>query len=156
MKIYIGTDHAGFGIKEVLVAHLKSAGHEVVDKGALALDPEDDYPDYVIPVAEEVSRDPESKGIVLGATGQGEAIAANKVKGVRAAVYYGAPKFVIDGDADMITRTRQHNDANVLSLGARYLDEAEAIEVVTKWLATPYEAEERHARRLAKIAKIDS
>jgi ribose 5-phosphate isomerase B len=127
----------------------------VVDKGAFEFQEGDDYPDFVIPVAEEIAKDPEAKGIVLGATGEGEAIAANKVHGVRAAVYYGKPRFVMDGGADLIFRTKEHNDANVLSLGARYLNEDEAIEVVDKWLATPFSNEERHVRRLAKINKID-
>lgn len=155
MKIFIGTDHAGFELKEILVAHLKSAGHEVVDKGAFKFEEGDDYPDFIIPVAEEVAKNSQAKGIVLGATGEGEAIAANKVHGVRAAVYYGKPRFVVDGDADLIFRTKEHNDANVLSLGARYLNEEEAIQVVDKWLATPFSNEERHVRRLKEIAKID-
>lgn len=155
MKIHIGTDHAGFGLKEVLVPHLKNKGYEVIDHGAFKFDETDDYPDFIIPVAEEVSKDPEnSKGIVLGATGQGEAITANKFPHIRAIVYYGEGECVVDYEADIILRSRQHNDANILSLGARYLTDEQLIKAVDQWLATSFTGEERHARRIAKIEKI--
>jgi ribose 5-phosphate isomerase B len=155
MKIFIGTDHAGFGLKEILVSYLEKQGHEVVDKGAYKFDEGDDYPDFIIPVAEEVSKDPNNaKGIILGATGEGEAIVANKFKHVRAVVYYGKAECIVDYDADVILRSRQHNDSNILSLGARYLTEDTMLDVVTHWLSTPFSGEERHVRRLAKIEKI--
>jgi ribose 5-phosphate isomerase B len=155
MKIFIGTDHAGFGLKEVLVEHLKTKGHEVIDKGAYKFDEADDYPDFIIPVAEEISKDPvNSKGVVFGATGQGEAMVANRFPNVRAAVYYGEADCVVDDDADVILRSRVHNDANVLSLGARYLTEEQMINAVDQWLETPFTGIERHARRIQKIEGI--
>jgi ribose 5-phosphate isomerase B len=155
MKIFIGTDHAGYGLKEKLVETLTAQGHEVIDKGAYEYNEGDDYPDFVIPIAEEVSRDPENvRGIVLGATGQGEAIAANKFPHIRAVVYYGNAKCVVDDEADVIVRSREHNDSNILSLGARYLTDEDAINAVDLWLKTPYSQGERHIRRLGKIDKI--
>lgn len=144
MKVYIGTDHAGFEIKEKLVPFLKSLGHEVEDLGAHTLEPLDDYPDFIHPVAVAVAGDHAARGIILGGTGQGEAICANRVKGIRAAVYYGGP-------FDVVVLSREHNDANILSLGARFIDANEAQEVVRVWLATPFSAEERHVRRIKKI-----
>ena len=155
MKIFIGTDHAGYGLKEKLVPFLIGHGYEVVDKGAFEYDENDDYPDFIIPVAREVSKDPEnSKGIVLGATGEGEAIAANKFPHVRAVVYYGTGRCVVDDEADVIVRSREHNNANVLSLAARYLTEEDMLTSVELWLKTSYSGDERHIRRLAKIDSI--
>ncbi len=155
MKIYIGTDHAGYVLKEQLVISLRGAGHEVVDKGAFGYDEHDDYPDFIIPVAEEVSKNPEgSRGIIMGATGQGEAIAANKFPHVRAIVYYGEGKSVVDDEANIIVRSREHNNSNILSLGARFLTEEKMMEAVDLWLKTPYSGIERHVRRLGKIDGI--
>lgn len=155
MKIFVGTDHAGYVLKEKLVVVLKGLGHEVVDKGAFGYNEEDDYPDFVVPVAQEVSKNPdESLGIILGATGQGEAIVANKFPNVRAVVYYGEARSVVDDEADVIVRSRQHNNSNVLSLGARYLTEEIMTNAVVLWLSTPFSQGERHIRRLGKIAKI--
>ena len=155
MKIYIGTDHAGYVLKEKLVTSLKAQGYQVVDKGAFEYDEHDDYPDFVIPVAKEVSIDPNNvKGIILGATGEGEAITANKFPHVRAIVYYGKSHSVVDDEADVLVRSREHNNANVLSLGARYFTEEEMMDAVNLWLKTPYSDEERHVRRLAKIDDI--
>jgi ribose 5-phosphate isomerase B len=144
MKIYIGTDHAGFELKEKLVPFLKELGHEVVDKGAFSFDPNDDYPDFVEPVAEEVSKDSEARGIVLGGSGEGEGIATDKFPHVRTAVWYG-------GKLEPIKLSREHNDANILSLGARFISEDEAKEAVKLWLETPFSGEERHVRRINKI-----
>lgn len=155
MKIFIGTDHAGYVLKEQLVTFLNGQGHEVVDKGAFEYNEGDDYPDFIIPVAREVSKDPENvRGIILGATGQGEAIAANKFPHVRAVVYYGESKCVVDDEADVIVRSREHNNANVLSLGARYLTEETMIHAVKLWLDTEYSYGEKHVRRLGKIDQI--
>ena len=115
MKIFIGTDHAGFELKEALLPYLRSKGHDVEDMGAYAYDALDDYPDFSRPVAEAVARDPESRGIILGGSGQGEAICGNRVKGVRAALYYGGP-------FDIAVLSREHNNANILSLGARFVE----------------------------------
>jgi|SRR3989344_2504974 len=156
MKIFIGTDHAGYVLKEKLVLSLKGAGYEVIDKGAYKYDEQDDYPDFVIPVAEEVSKAPNNvKGIILGGTGEGEAIAANRFPNVRAAVFYGNAKPVVDDESNIIVRSRQHNDSNILSLGARYFTEESIMDAVSLWLNTPFSKDERHIRRLAKIDKIN-
>lgn len=144
MRIYIGTDHAGFELKEKLVPYLRAQGHEVEDMGAAAFDALDDYPDFIRPVAEAVARDSTARGIILGGSGQGEAMCANRVRGVRAAVYYGGP-------FDIAVLSREHNDANILSLGARFVEEDEAREVVRVWLETPFSGEEKHARRIGKM-----
>lgn len=144
MKIYIGTDHAGFELKEKLVVFLKTQGHDVSDMGAHSYDALDDYPDFIRPVAEAVAGDASARGVILGGSGQGEAMCANRVSGVRAAVYYGGP-------VDIAVLSREHNDANILSLGARFVEESEALEVVRMWLATPFSGEEKHARRIGKI-----
>lgn len=146
--IFLASDHAGFELKNTIIEFLKKEGLEYKDIGPHIYNESDDYPDFIIPAAQEVAKNPEiHKGIVIGGSGQGEAIAANKVKGVRAALYYG-------GNKDIITLSREHNNANVLSLGARFLTEAEAIEVVQLWLKTNFTEEERHKRRLQKINSL--
>ncbi len=145
MKIYIGSDHAGFELKEKLVPFLQNLGYEVEDKGAFSYNSQDDYPDLVKPVARAVANDPEkSRGIVLGGSGQGEDDAADKFDGIRSAVYYGGP-------LEIIKLSREHNDSNILSLGARFLSEEEAKEAVKLWLDTPFSGDERHVRRLEKL-----
>lgn len=147
MKIFIGSDHAGFELKQKLIPFVGSLGYEVVDKGAFSFDAQDDYPDFIIPVAEAVAKDSNSRGIILGGSGQGEAIAANHVKGIRAAVFYGGP-------LDIVELSREHNDANVLSLGARFVAEGEAETAVKFWLETPFSEDKRHARRIKKIDNV--
>lgn len=143
--IYIATDHRGFELKEKLKTFLADLGYEVRDCGALAYDVEDDYPDFISKAAEAVSKDPKNaKGIILGGSGQGEAIMANRYPHVRAALYYGGPE-------DIVTLSRVHNDSNVLSLGAVFVDEELAKKVILLWLATPFSNEERHMRRIKKI-----
>jgi len=143
--IYLASDHAGFELKKQIGEFLKEMNLDFEDVGPHTYDAQDDYPDFIIPAAEKVAEKPlENKGIVLGGSGQGEALAANKVKGVRAALYYG-------GSTDIITLSRVHNNANVLSLGARFLTMDEIKEVIKLWLATDFTEEERHARRLDKI-----
>jgi len=144
MKIYIGSDHAGYELKEKLKIFLKDLGHEVTDKGAFKLDNEDDFPDFIVPVAEAVAKDEGSFGIILGGSGQGEAMSANRIDGVRATEYYG-------GDPEIIKVSREHNDANVLSLGARFVDEEVAQEAVRLFLETKFSGDERHIRRLNKL-----
>lgn len=143
MKIYLGADHAGFELKEKLKSYLTDLGHDVEDKGAFSFVSDDDYPDFVMPVAEGVSNDKESLGIVLGGSGQGEAMVANRVKGVRAVEYYG-------GNLDIIRLGKEHNNANIISLGARFVSEAEAMNAVKIFLDTPFSSEERHVRRISK------
>ncbi len=153
MKIFVGTDHAGFRLKERIVQALKKKGYEVVDKGAYEYNQKDDYPDFIIPVAREVSKDPDNaKGIILGATGEGEAMAANRFPNVRATVYYGkAPGKTDNEESEIIKKSRQDNNANILSLGAKYLSEKEMLEAVRLWLSIPFSGEERHIRRLREI-----
>lgn len=144
MKIYLGADHAGFELKEKLRSYLTDLGHDVEDKGAFSFVSGDDYPDFVMPVAESVSSDKESLGIVLGGSGQGEAMVANRVNGVRAIEYYG-------GNLDIVRLGREHNNANIISLGARFITEEEAINAVKIFLETPFSNEERHVRRINKF-----
>src|SRR3990167_3486735 len=110
MRIYLAADHAGFELKDKLISFLKDLGYEVEDKGALSYNEDDDYPDFVKLIADEVGKDPKAKGIVIGKSGQGEAMCANRVKGVRAVVWYG-------GTDEPLKLSREHNDANILSLG---------------------------------------
>ncbi len=163
MKIYFAADHGGFALKEVLKPVVESLGYAVEDCGAYSLDMNDDYPTFIQAAARKVAADAladvESRAIVVGGSGQGEAFAANRISGVRAVVYYGEPtRKQIDTDGkeiDMITSTRDHNDSNVLSLGARFLTEGEAKTAVQKWLTTPFSGAERHARRHKMIDMID-
>ncbi len=148
MKLYIASDHAGFELKKFLVERLSLAHYDVRDLGPKEYDPEDDYPDFISKVAKEVSHDPSRlKGIVIGGSGQGEAMCANKFYGVRAVVYYG-------GNTDIIKLSREHNDANVLSLGARFISPEDALKAVELWLKTPFSGDERHKRRLMKLFTI--
>ena len=151
MKIYIGTDHAGFELKEELKTFLENLGCEVEDKGAYEFNEADDYPDFIFPVvkavAEDIARDLGSRGIVIGGSGQGEAIVANKVRGIRAAVVY---------DEYSSEMSRKHNDANIISLGTRTLTISKAKELVKLWLETPFSNEERHKRRIEKIKAIEN
>ncbi|TAK56966.1 RpiB/LacA/LacB family sugar-phosphate isomerase [Patescibacteria group bacterium] len=149
MKIIFATDHAGFELKNVLVEYVKTLGFEVEDCGAKFFDKEDDYPDFITLAAKAVSLDPTNpKAIVLGGSGQGEAIVSNRFSGVRAVVYYGK-------NLEIIKLSREHNDANILSLGARFLSSDEAKEAVKLWLETPFSYEERHLRRIQKIEQIN-
>ncbi|MBI2139678.1 RpiB/LacA/LacB family sugar-phosphate isomerase [Candidatus Woesearchaeota archaeon] len=145
--IFIGTDHAGFRLKESLKEFLGRLGYKVEDKGTFSEEP-CDYPDFIYPVARAVAQNPKAKGIILGGSGQGEAMAANRVKGIRAAVCYGGPGSIINS---IIKLSREHNDANILSFGARFITEKEAQGAVKLWLETPFSGEERHKRRIAKI-----
>ena len=142
--IYIASDHAGYELKKELVHFLKDQGQKVEDCGAHTYDKLDDYPDFIIPAAVKTVKNPGSLGIVIGGSGQGEALAANKVKGARAALYYGGP-------TEIITLSKEHNNANILSLGARFVSIDEAKNVVGLWLKTRFTHEERHVRRLKKI-----
>lgn len=143
-RVYLAADHAGFETKEFLEKKLEEAGFEPVDCGAFAYDPEDDYPDMVAKAADALEKDTAARAIILGGSGQGEAIEANRRKGIRAAVYYGGP-------LDIVTLSREHNDANVLSLGARFLTKEEAWDAARLWLETQFSHAPRHARRLEKL-----
>jgi ribose 5-phosphate isomerase B len=153
-KVYIAADHAGYSLKEELIPYIGTLGYEVEDLGAHAFDETDDYPDFITPCAQKVVGDMGSFGMILGASGQGEAIAANRIRGVRAAVFYGAPT-ATQQDAqgrvlDLITSVRAHNDANILSIGARFVSLEEAKEAVNSFLSTPFSGEDRHVRRISK------
>jgi ribose 5-phosphate isomerase B len=150
MKIFIASDHAGFELKAFLVERLSLSGHDVKDFGPKEYNPEDDYPDFVSLVAKEMTHNPSgARGIIIGGSGQGEAMCANKFYGIRAAVYYGS-------NMDIIKLSREHNDANVLSLGARFLSQADALNAVNIWLTTAFSSDEKHKRRVQKLYNIAS
>lgn len=152
MKVIFASDHAGFALKEVLREYVAFLGYEVEDMGAYAYDVNDDYPDMIAPAALAVAAQNNTFGIILGGSGQGEAIVANRVPGVRAVVYYGEPMAAGEEHNDhIITLSREHNDANILSLGARFLGDVQAKEAVRLWLSTSFGNDERHARRITKI-----
>ena len=142
MRVYLGSDHAGYELKQRLVDHLRSAGHEPVDCGPADYDPDDDYPPYCLATAERTVADAGSLGIVIGGSGNGEAIAANKVTGARCALLF---------SEETARLSREHNDANVASLGARMYDAEQAIRFVDVWLATPFSGDARHVRRIGQL-----
>jgi len=143
MKIYIAADHAGFKLKNYLKEQLLTDEYDIEDCGAFDFEPLDDYPDFIIPAAEKVATQSDSRGIIIGGSGQGEAMAANRIQGVRAAVYY-------DGPLDIIKLSRLHNNANILSLGARFLSPERATEILKIWLAEEFEGG-RHENRINKL-----
>ncbi|MCX6701803.1 MAG: RpiB/LacA/LacB family sugar-phosphate isomerase [Candidatus Zambryskibacteria bacterium] len=149
MKIYIGSDHAGFEMKKVLVSFLIENGFNIYDCGPKEYIHDDDYPDYISIVAKHVSKEINAKGIIIGWSGQGEAMVANRFPNVRCAVFYGGSKHVL-------TLSREHNDANILSLGAHFITTGEAKQAMELWLGTKFSNEERHMRRIKKIEKYDN
>jgi ribose 5-phosphate isomerase B len=142
MRVHIGSDHAGFELKAALIERLQELGHEPIDHGPHTYDAEDDYPPFVLAAAAGAVADPDSRGIVIGGSGNGEAIAANKVRGIRAALAF---------SDDTARLGREHNNANVLSLGARMCPEADALRFAEIFLSTDFTGEERHVRRLAML-----
>lgn len=162
MKIYFASDHAGFGLKQELIDFVRTLGHEPEDCGAFAFDKDDDYPDLIATAARKLSTDAgdgtDSRAVVIGASGQGEAMVANRFRGVRCALYYGAPsgtqKDMGGKELDMLSSTREHNDANALSLGARFLGVEEAKKALKQWLSGGFSGEERHLRRIRKIDAV--
>ncbi len=160
MKIYIASDHAGYELKEKLKMYLSHMGRDVEDRGAYEYDPNDDYPDYVKQVAVAIAQDQTSRGIIIGGSGEGEAMCANRIAGVRAAVFYGTEfaKTAVDVSGrtsedpfEIVRLTRLHNDANVLSLSSRFLNTEEATEAVKIFLETKFSGEAHHTRRLSKF-----
>jgi ribose 5-phosphate isomerase B len=147
MRIHIGSDHAGLEFKNTIVTHLQGQGHTVIDHGPHTYDPLDDYPVFCIPAAEAVVADPGSLGIVLGGSGNGEQIAANKVKGIRAALVWNSATAIA---------AREHNDANVIAIGGRMHTEADALALVDLFIATPFSNDERHVRRIKLVAEYES
>jgi ribose 5-phosphate isomerase B len=146
VRVYLGSDHAGFELKANLVSWLREAGHDVVDCGPEEYRSDDDYPVYVMRAARRVATDQGSLGIVIGGSGNGEQIAANKIPGIRAALAW---------TEETARLARQHNDANVLSLGARMYSVPEAVSFAKVFVATPFSGDKRHARRLAMIAGFE-
>lgn len=146
MRIHIGSDHAGLDFKNRIVSHLSEQGHDVVDHGPHTFDALDDYPVFCIPAAIATAAEPGSIGIVLGGSGNGEQMAANKVKGIRAALVW--------NEATAIA-AREHNDANVIALGGRMHTEVDALALVDLFLATPFTNDPRHVRRIALISKFE-
>jgi ribose 5-phosphate isomerase B len=148
MKIYFAGDHAFFHLKKMLVAYVRELGYEGEDLGPYEENHADDYPDFVLPCAERVAREEGAVAIIGGGSGQGEAMCANRVRGARAAVFYGKDA---TGGYESVVLARAHNDANILSLGARSITEEDAREAVRTFLTTPFSKDERHIRRLAKF-----
>jgi len=147
MRVHLGSDHAGFELKAAIVARLSELGHEALDHGPAEYDAVDDYPPYVLRAALATAEDPGSLGVVLGGSGNGEAIAANKVAGVRCALAW---------STETAELGRQHNDANVLSLGARMHDGATALAILEAFLSTDYSGDERHTRRITMLSDYES
>ena len=147
MRIHVAADHAGFDLKTAVTEHLTALGHEVVDHGAHAYDPQDDYPAFCLEAAQAVVADPGSLGLVIGGSGNGEQIAANKVLGVRAALAW---------SVQTARLAREHNDANVMGLGARMHPRAEALAIVDAFIAEPFSADERHQRRIGQLTAYDA
>lgn len=165
MKIYLATDHAGFYLKEKIKEYLVQKGYDIEDCGAYEYNPQDDYPDFVGKAAEQVSKDPQnSRGIILGGSGEAEMMVANKYPNVRCALFY-SPAVPVgaadvngrksDDSYELIRLTREHNNANMLSLAGRFLTEEQVITAIEKWLQEPFPGEERHKRRIEKIVAIE-
>lgn len=147
MRIHIAADHAGFELKELVIERLTAEGHDVVNHGAFAFDPQDDYPAFCFSAGEAVVAEPGSLGIVLGGSGNGEQIAANKVVGVRAALAW---------NVETARLGRAHNDANVVSVGWRQHGLEEAIEIIQAFLDEPFSGDNRHSRRIRQLAEYES
>lgn len=146
MNVYLGSDHAGFYLKETVFAHLSKLGYDVEDVGDKTLDPADDYPQFAFAVTTKVLGDTaDAKGILLCGSGQGMCMAANRVRGIRAAVVW---------DKTVARETRNDNDSNVLCVPARLLDEADALAIIDTWLETPFSGAARHARRIKEIEEL--
>lgn len=146
MKVYLGTDHAGYELKEKVKAFLQKEGYDVADCGALMFDKNDDYPDFCSKAAEGVAENSGAMGFVFGKSGAGECIVANKIKGIRA---------VLAINEKNVQLSREHNDANVLSLGSDFVSDEKACELAKLFLNTPFSGEERHKRRIEKIKKLE-
>jgi ribose 5-phosphate isomerase B len=146
VRVYFGSDHAGFELKAHLVAHLTGLGHEAIDVGPAAYDAEDDYPPFCVEAARRTLADPGSLGVVLGGSGNGEQIAANKVPGIRCALAW---------SVETATLGRQHNDAQVVAIGARMHTLEEAAEIVAAFVATPFSGQERHQRRIDLLSDYE-
>ena len=143
ITIVLATDHAGFDLKEYVKKYLSNLNYDIKDFGAFEYESKDDYPDFINPAAKFISENDNTMGIIFGGSGQGEAMAANRFNGVRAAVFY-------DGPDEIIDLSRLHNNANVLSLGSRFIKPERAIDLIAKWLSIEFEGG-RHQKRIAKL-----
>lgn len=144
MTIHLATDHAGFAHKEAMKKYLEEKGYAVADHGAYTLDAKDDYPDFILPCAKAVAGYAGDMGVIFGGSGEGEQMAANKVSGIRAAEYYG-------GNVEIVKLSREHNNANILSIGARFVSTEESIVAAQLWLDTPFSGDPRHEHRIEKF-----
>lgn len=147
MRVHIASDHAGYELKAIAIIHLENNGHEVIDHGALTYDPQDDYPSFCFEAAQATVNDPGSLGIVIGGSGNGEQIAANKVRGARAALAW---------NLQTARLAREHNNANVVGIGARMHTSEEALEIIDAFLSEPYSNEPRHQRRIEILADLEA
>lgn len=163
MKIYFGADHGGFKLKETLKQYARELGHEIVDLGNSQFDIDDNYPDFIIPVAKAVASDPHAVGVVAGGSGQGEAIAANKFTNVRAFTFYGPamPVEAVDASGrksadkfENVKLSRLHNHANIISFGGRFVTEADAKTALKLWLETPFDNQDRYLRRIQQVEEM--
>ena len=147
MRVHIASDHAGYELKAIAITHLENNGHEVIDHGALTYDPQDDYPSFCFEAAQATVNDPGSLGIVIGGSGNGEQNAANKVRGARAALAW---------NLQTARLAREHNNANVVGIGARMHTSEEALEIIDAFLSEPYSNEQRHQRRIEILADLEA
>lgn len=147
MRVHIASDHAGYELKAIAITHLENNGHEVIDHGALTYDPQDDYPSFCFEAAQATVNDPGSLGVVIGGSGNGEQIAANKVRGARAALAW---------NLQTARLAREHNNANVVGIGARMHTSEEALEIIDAFLAEPYSNDPRHQRRIEILADLEA
>lgn len=147
MRVHIASDHAGYELKAIAITHLENNGHEVIDHGALTYDPQDDYPSFCFEAAQATVNDPGSLGVVIGGSGNGEQIAANKVRGARAALAW---------NLQTARLAREHNNANVVGIGARMHTTEEALEIIDAFLSEPYSNEPRHQRRIEILADLEA
>ena len=147
MRVHIAADHAGYELKAIAITHLENNGHEVIDHGALTYDPQDDYPSFCFEPAQATVNDPGSLGVVIGGSGNGEQIAANKVRGARAALAW---------NLQTARLAREHNNANVVGIGARMHTTEEALEIIDAFLAEPYSNDPRHQRRIEILADLEA
>lgn len=164
MKLALSTDHAGFTQLQKLNSYLQSQGHECHNYGPASFDPDDDYPDFIKPAAQAVANGECQMGIIMGGSGQGEAMAANRIKGVRCAVYYGpaVASGIIDAQGhqnqdpyEILRLSREHNDANMLSIASRFVSDTEIEKVASLWLSIVYPAVANHARRIQKLDQTE-
>lgn len=149
MKILLATDHAGFELKNKIFAYFKSEGFEIEDMGAYVLDKDDDFPKMMIPTAMRVMSDPENtRAVIFGFSGNGEAMVSNRFPGVRAAVYHG-------GNLEIVRLSREHNDSNILSIAAGFVEEEEAVKAIKLWIGTPFSTNPRYSRRNEMLDNIE-